>query len=237
VHLNGSTNNLLNGYEIYVPRSNGSQQHLKASQTAAQILQNQLSPVVKVNGIKQRQNNGIWVLDKSETPALLIECGFLTNPDDFAFIRETKNQETIARKILESAVLFAEHQRGNKAVRLDTVPVRKTPGNDEITFTKAEQMPFYPGGKEAWQKFLNTTLHYPQEAQDAETTGTVVLGFVVKTDSTLANITIISDPGKGLGQEAKRVLEASGKWAPAKQNGQPVNCYFRQPITFALERQ
>lgn len=237
VHLNGSTNNLLNGYEIYVPRSNGSQQHLKASQTAAQILQNQLSPVVKVNGIKERQNNGIWVLDKSETPALLIECGFLTNPDDFAFIRETKNQETIARKILESVVLFVEHQRGNKAVRLDTVPVTKSPGNAEITFTKAEQMPFYPGGKEAWQKFLNTTLHYPQEAQDTETTGTVVLGFVVKTDSTLANVTIISDPGKGLGQEAKRVLEASGKWAPAKQNGQPVNCYFRQPITFALERQ
>ncbi len=237
VHLNGNNNSLLNGYEIYVPRSNGPHQHLKASQTAAQILQNQLSPVVKVNGIKERQNKGIWVLDKSETPALLIECGFLTNPTDFAFIRETKNQETIARKILESVVLFTEHQRGNKAVRLDTVPVPKTPGNGEITFTKAEQMPFYPGGKEAWQKFLYTTLHYPQEAQDTETSGTVVLGFVVKKDSTLENITIISDPGKGLGQEAKRVIEASGKWAPAKQNGKPVNCYFRQPITFALERE
>ncbi|MCF1716997.1 N-acetylmuramoyl-L-alanine amidase [Flavihumibacter sp. RY-1] len=237
VHLNGSDNNSLNGYELHVPRSNGPHQHLNASLTAAQILQNQLSPVVKVNGIKERQNKGIWVLDKSETPALLIECGFLTNPGDYEFIRETKNQETIARKILESAVLFAEHQRGNKAVQIDTVPMSKTPGKGEITFTQAEQMPFYPGGKEAWQKFLNTTLRYPQEAIDSETTGTVLLGFVVRADSTLADISIISDPGKGLGQEAKRVLEASGKWAPAKQKGQAVNCYFKQPITFHLERE
>jgi len=237
IHLNASNNTNWNGYEIYVPRSNGPHQQLKASQTAAQILQNQLNAVVKVNGIKERKNQGIWVLDKAESPALLIECGFLTNPDDYTFIKESHNQETLARKILESVVLFAEYQRGNKTVHLDTVPVKETPMREDITFTQAEHMPFYPGGKEAWQKFLNTTLRYPQEAIDSETTGTVLLGFVVRADSTLADISILNEPGKGLGQEAKRVLEASGKWAPAKHNGQPVNCYFKQPITFMLERE
>jgi N-acetylmuramoyl-L-alanine amidase len=34
-------------------------------------------------------------------PAALLECGFIDNPVDLAFIRDPHNQETIARDILQ----------------------------------------------------------------------------------------------------------------------------------------
>ena len=34
-------------------------------------------------------------------PAVLLECGFLDNPDDRAFITDSRNQEKIARDILQ----------------------------------------------------------------------------------------------------------------------------------------
>jgi N-acetylmuramoyl-L-alanine amidase len=34
-------------------------------------------------------------------PAVLIECGYIDNPTDLAFIRDRQNQSTIARDILQ----------------------------------------------------------------------------------------------------------------------------------------
>lgn len=102
------------------------------------------------------------------------------------------------------------------------------------TFTKVEIESTYPGGAAAWQRYLIKTLRYPQEAQDNEIQGTVVVQFIVDKSGTVSDVEAISGP-QVLRDEAVRVIQKSGKWSPAVQNGRQVKSYKKQPIGFKLE--
>jgi protein TonB len=102
------------------------------------------------------------------------------------------------------------------------------------TFTKVEIESEFPGGASAWQRYLNKNLRYPQEAQDNEIQGTVVIQFVVDKEGVVSDVQAISGPAE-LRDEAIRVIKRSGKWTPAIQNGRQVKSYKKQPITFRLE--
>ena len=102
------------------------------------------------------------------------------------------------------------------------------------TFTKVEIESEYPGGTSAWQRYLNKSLRYPQDAIDNEVQGTVVVQFIVDKEGMVSNVEAISGPEE-LRDEAARVIKKSGKWTPAVQNGRQVKSYKKQPITFRLE--
>ncbi|MEO5685666.1 MAG: energy transducer TonB [Chitinophagaceae bacterium] len=104
------------------------------------------------------------------------------------------------------------------------------------TFTKVEIESDYPGGQGAWVRYLNKTLVYPQDAQDNEIQGTVVIQFIVDKEGNVSDVEAISGPNELRG-EAVRVIKKSGKWTPAVQNGRQVKSYKKQPITFRLEAQ
>ena len=102
------------------------------------------------------------------------------------------------------------------------------------TFTKVEIESSYPGGAAAWQRYLIKTLRYPQEAQDNEIQGTVVVQFIVDKAGVVSDVEAISGPQE-LRDEAVRVIKKSGQWTPAVQNGRQVKSYKKQPIVFRLE--
>ncbi len=104
------------------------------------------------------------------------------------------------------------------------------------TFTKVETESQYGDSPNDWGKFLYKTLVYPQEAQDNEIQGTVVVQFIVDKEGNVSNVEAISGPNE-LRAEAIRVIKKSGKWKPAIQNGRQVKSYKKQPITFKLETQ
>jgi N-acetylmuramoyl-L-alanine amidase len=58
--------------------------------------------------------NRVYVLDHSAMPAVLLECGFLDNPDDRAFISNSRNQEKIARDILQGIQQYEAGQAATK---------------------------------------------------------------------------------------------------------------------------
>jgi protein TonB len=92
----------------------------------------------------------------------------------------------------------------------------------------------YPGGPEAWKRFLRKTLgNYPQEALDQQIQGTVVIQFIVDREGNVSDIEAISGP-KELRDAAIRAVKKSGKWVPAEQNGRKVKSYKRQPFLFQL---
>lgn len=67
----------------------------------ANLLLNNLSSVYTVDkNIRQRETTGIWVLDKNVCPAVILECGYISNSDDRAYISSKANQEKIAKEIL-----------------------------------------------------------------------------------------------------------------------------------------
>ena len=69
--------------------------------------------------IKQRKE-GIYVLDKNPAPAAIVECGFITNPADLAFISNAQNQQLIAKSILSAIREFSLRRVTEMRVYNDT---------------------------------------------------------------------------------------------------------------------
>ncbi|HEY2721819.1 MAG TPA: N-acetylmuramoyl-L-alanine amidase [Chitinophagaceae bacterium] len=101
IHTNIATETDKNdkGMDIYISRANT--KYYAENKILATILYNYFAQIHTVNDIKQR-TRGIYVIDKSNCPAALIECGYLTNPKDLAYLKGEDGQEKIAKSILES---------------------------------------------------------------------------------------------------------------------------------------
>lgn len=108
--------------------------------------------------------------------------------------------------------------------------------NDESISVFVDDDPAFPGGKEAYQKFIDDNLKYPQLAAENGIGGTVVVAFVVDTDGTLVNPRIIREVGGGCGSEALRLVKMMPKWIPGKVKGKLVRTYFTVPVVFNSEK-
>jgi len=112
---------------------------------------------------------------------------------------------------------------------------KKVEDDYEKTFTKVEIESTYPGGMEAWKRYLNKNFRYPDEAQAQEIQGVVMVQFIVDKEGNVSEVQAVSGPEQGgLREEAVRVIKRSGKWTPAIQNGNKVKSYKNQPITFRM---
>ena len=56
-------------------------------------------------GVSQRQV-GIWVLQATNMPAILIETGFISNPDDERYISSEKGQQELAEAITAAVIQY-----------------------------------------------------------------------------------------------------------------------------------
>jgi protein TonB len=118
----------------------------------------------------------------------------------------------------------------------DNKGVVEAPKEDyDKTFTKVEIESTYPGGMEAWARYLNKSLHYPDEAVNNEIQGDVVVQFIVDKEGNVSDVEAVAGPNE-LRDEAVRVIKKSGKWVPAVQNGRQVKSYKKQPVKFRLEQ-
>jgi len=95
-----------------------------------------------------------------------------------------------------------------------------------IIFTKAEHMPEFPGGDEAWQKYMKTfcTAH----KDDIGDAGSVVVTvqFTVHLKGQVTDIRVAS--GQVNSQQTALAIQAireSQPWTPATQNGHRVVCF------------
>ena len=90
------------GFEAYITRK---KEDNKARLLSSAIL-NELKNIYAVDETIKQREVGIYVLDHSNCPAVIIQCGYITNPKDVAFIINPANQEKVARKILEGIVKY-----------------------------------------------------------------------------------------------------------------------------------
>jgi protein TonB len=106
---------------------------------------------------------------------------------------------------------------------------------EEVPIYNAEEMPVPPGGDiNAFRRWLQGELRYPQIALENNISGTVTLKFVVERDGTLTGIETIASPDKSLTDEAIRVLSRSAKWVPGKQRNKPVRVFYTMPVVFNM---
>ncbi len=108
----------------------------------------------------------------------------------------------------------------------------------EKTFTKVEKEAKFPGGMEAWKKYLERNLNANVAADDGAAMGnyTVKVQFIVDKEGGISNVRAIEVPAACLhcGAEAVKVIENGPEWEPAIQNGRKVIYQAIQFITFQV---
>ncbi len=92
----------------------------------------------------------------------------------------------------------------------------------------------YPGGKQAWMRYLIQHIRYPLSAMNNNIQGTVIVKFIIDDKGRLKQLDAISGAME-LRQEAIRIIKESGRWIPAKENGKPIKSERQQTITFKRE--
>jgi len=165
---------------------------------------------------------------KQFTPPRIVHDEDVTPPPEVETLEDAKiatyNQEGVKD---ENIIAPPGDDHGREVVEAP----KKDEEDYERTFTKVEIESQYPGGPQAWQRYLNRSLRYPP-VEDIQ--GTIVVQFIVDQEGNVSNVEAISGPEE-LRAEAVRVIKKSGKWTPAIQNGRQVKSYKKQPIVFRLE--
>ena len=101
-------------------------------------------------------------------------------------------------------------------------------------YESVEVMPEFPGGQAELLKFVAKSIKYPTEAQRRGAQGRVIVKFVVETNGSISNIHVVKGIDPLLDAEAIRVCTTMPTWAPARQEGKAVRCYYTIPVTFGL---
>ncbi|MDP3392636.1 N-acetylmuramoyl-L-alanine amidase [Sediminibacterium sp.] len=115
-------------------------------------------------------------------------------------------------------------------------PVHVKEESYDKVFTKSEVPASFPGGKEAWQKYLERNLNRDLPVINGAPPGTytVIVSFIVANDGGISSVKADNDPGYQTAAEAVRLIVKGPKWVPAKQNGKTVTSKVKQSITYMV---
>ena len=80
-------------------------------------------------GVNQRQV-GIRVLQSTNMPAILVETGFINNPEDERYINSTEGQQEIAEAITAAVIRYKEQIEGSNKPSTNTAPVKSKEANN-----------------------------------------------------------------------------------------------------------
>ena len=106
---------------------------------------------------------------------------------------------------------------------------------EAIPFQFVEEKPSFMGGDaNAFSKWVNERLVYPEIAKENGVSGRVTLQFTVNTDGTVSNIKVLRGVDPSLDKEAVRVVSMSPKWTPGKQRDRAVKVTYTFPVVFQL---
>lgn len=122
----------------------------------------------------------------------------------------------------------------------ELVPIKKSGAieepdaqGDEI-FVVVDKMPQFPGGMDAYMKWLSRHLRYPLAAVRTKKQGEVLVRFVVNANGTISDIAVVQGVSPALDQETLRVMRLMPRWEPGEQQGKPVRVLFTLPVIFRL---
>lgn len=94
--------------------------------------------------------------------------------------------------------------------------------------------PRFPGGPQAWQRYLDDSLRYPADEAQARRHGLVFATVLVDTLGRIAQVRITNGvPGApAFAREAERLLGSMPPWLPATKGGRPVPAEVQLSVHF-----
>lgn len=173
------------------------------------------------------QLTGSEVNDYSAAVQESVEIAIVSNADADAnltqpTVTEANATVAVAEAAPTAAVSATEEAAENEAKQ------------NEV-FSAVEQMPQYPGGDAAMLHDLAMNLTYPENAMKENRQGRVVVRFVVDTDGTIKDPSIIRGQGEDLDKAAIDAVMKLKPFTPGMNNGKPVAVYYVLPVSFKLQ--
>lgn len=110
-----------------------------------------------------------------------------------------------------------------------------TKDSDGVVFSYVEEMPTFPGGRAALNKFISEHLKYPERSLENGVQGKVIVRFVVNEDGSVGEVKILKSLDIYCDREAMRVVKMLPRFQPGLQQGKPVKVWFQLPITFRAD--
>lgn len=83
--------------------------HSKEGEKAAVTIQKALKKLDENNTREAKDNDTYYLLRKTEVPAVIVECGFLTNPEEAKKLQEESYQKQVAKLICEGVKDYLDH--------------------------------------------------------------------------------------------------------------------------------
>lgn len=121
----------------------------------------------------------------------------------------------------------AEREIARQVIALQDVDTTKI-------YDKVEQMPEFPGGQLALNKFILEHYKYPETPFREGISGNVIVTFVVERDGSISQGKIVKAVEPHLDKEALRLVRKFPRWKPGKQHGVPVRVLYTYPFQFRL---
>lgn len=145
VHFNSATREGANGIETYYYST-------QSAKLAADIHRHVVSSTSTENrGIRRR---GYFVLRRSSVPAVLVECGFLTNPTESRMALDSSYRQRLADRIADG--IMGKPTPPNRPVVAGLVhlpsPIRSTGNYNDFVRAEAERRPTYRTSKKKSKK-------------------------------------------------------------------------------------
>lgn len=145
---------------------------------------------------------------------------------------------------VQNAVIASTNQEGKEGKINAVEPSANTGGgggtapegnsNAIVELAGVEKYPEFPGGMAAWAKFIQKNLRYPYMAQESGIQGKVYVSFVIETDGSISNVSLVKGIGYGCDDEAIRVIKKSPKWEAGEQNKRKVRVRYNMPINYMM---
>lgn len=109
IHVGASESNAYGGVDAFISANETANTRSSKVFASAVLSGLQKGPLPVNNEIKQQKETGVWVLDKSPVPAVLLEIGYLTNQSDRQVLNKDENLQRLA-VLLAQAVQNYEGQ-------------------------------------------------------------------------------------------------------------------------------
>ncbi len=102
IHMNKFSDTSVHGLQVW-HSSNG-----RLSEILAEKIQTNVASTIQKNNKRQikKDNNSIYVLRNSKIPAVLVECGFLSNPDEVSLLKDKNYQQQLSKSIADGILLY-----------------------------------------------------------------------------------------------------------------------------------
>lgn len=106
--------------------------------------------------------------------------------------------------------------------------------DNDMSLWSEDEMPSFPGGNRAVNKFLSENLTYPTDCINNKIQGRVIINFDVEVDGSISNIEVLRSVHPSLDREGIRVIRLMPRWFPGIHKGKFARVKYTLPITFKL---